>query len=148
MHLAETIAIREWAWGVSDRYSDACDYVMQCMYEENSLLAPGKPYWFDPVDKDILFWILRRPGPVSAVTSGFRFPDLDARNDRNLQAELEALYEESKYFAAVKLLMKDEVFMFVRADTAGAQDANLPSFYPLRVQLDIKCTWQPLNPEA
>jgi hypothetical protein len=39
----EVVHIGEWSWGASARYSDACDYVMQCMYEENSLLAQDKP---------------------------------------------------------------------------------------------------------
>jgi len=48
----EMVSIGEWDVLYTARYSDACDYVMQCMYEESSLLAPGKPYWFDEVLTD------------------------------------------------------------------------------------------------
>lgn len=64
------------------RYSDACDYVMQCMYEENSQLAPGKPFWFQEVlTDDIMFWISFTPIKVSDIGKGFCFPDLQSNGD-------------------------------------------------------------------
>ena len=71
---AETVAIGEWDFLYTARYSDACDYVMQCMYEENTLLAPGKPFWFDPMQDDTLFWISFKPLHVDAIAQGFCFP--------------------------------------------------------------------------
>jgi len=138
---AETIAISEWDWLATKRYSDACDYVMQCMFEENTLLAQNKPFWFDPIDEDILFWITRKPIYVAQVSSGFGFPDLEAGQDDELRSVLEAQHKKSKYFSAVKSLMRNEDFMFVRADIAGAVDGGLAGWYPLRLQLDIKY-WQ------
>ena len=44
----EVISIGEWSPFATSRYSDACDYVMQCMFEENTLLAPGDRFWFEP----------------------------------------------------------------------------------------------------
>lgn len=86
----ETRAIFEFTFLASARYSDACDYVMQCMYEENSLLAPGKPFWFEPLTDDTLFWISFQPRHVAEVTQGFCFPDLEAGSDEQLKRALES----------------------------------------------------------
>jgi len=139
--LEEMIGIGEWDWLATKRYSDACDYVMQCIFEENTLLAQSKPFWFDPIDEDILFWITRKPVDTATVSSGFGFPDIEAGQDNVLQGQLTAQYGGRQYFSLVKTLMIDEDFMFVRADTAGARDGGVAGWYPLRLQLDIKY-WQ------
>ena len=42
----DTIPIYEYLWGSSERYSDTCDYVLQCMYEENTIIALDRGFWF------------------------------------------------------------------------------------------------------
>jgi hypothetical protein len=140
----EIVAIGEWDVFSTARYSDACDYVMQCMYEENSLLAPGKQYWFDQVlGDDIMFWISFRPMSVDDITIGFCFPDIEGGTDDALKAQRMAECEKPKkrdYFNQLKEDFKDEAYMFVQADTA-TQDANVPGWFPLRFQLSVEY-WQ------
>ena len=136
--LDQTFGIGEWNWLATRRYSDACDYIMQCMYEENTLLAQNKPFWFEPVDLDILFWITRNPTDVQTVATGFAFPDLQAGQNIDLRRELEGRYGKLKYFSTVRDLKRNEDFMFVRAETAGALDGGKAGWYPLRLQLHLE----------
>jgi hypothetical protein len=136
--LDQTFGIGEWNWLATRRYSDACDYIMQCMYEENTLLAQNKPFWFEPVNLDILFWITRKPTDVQTVATGFAFPDLQAGQNIDLRRELEGRYGKLKYFSTVRDLKRNEDFMFVRAETAGALDGGKAGWYPLRLQLHVE----------
>jgi hypothetical protein len=116
----ETIAIGEWDIFATSRYSDACDYIMTCLYEENNLLAGSKPYWFSNqvLTDDVLFWITFKPMAVDQVSQGFCFPDLEAAFLS--AAELEAMNTRcvgQDYFSQMKTSFLAEAFMFVQADT-------------------------------
>lgn len=72
---AETKHIREWDVFATTRYSDACDYVMTCMYEERSEFYTGKPYWFQASTDNVLFYLSTDPVPTTEVSDGFCFPE-------------------------------------------------------------------------
>ena len=60
----ETIAISQYTWGAVDRYSDHCDYVLRCAYEEDHRdlrddIRP--PAWPRTLDGDILFYMTGQP---------------------------------------------------------------------------------------
>ena len=133
----ETIAIGEWNFLASTRYSDSCDFVMQCMYEENSQLAASKEYWFKPLNDDTVFWISFRPLPVAKITSGFCFPDLEANGDADYQRQRAEECNGMEYFMEVNELFLNEAFMFVQADTSVTGQGS----FPLRLQLAIDY-WQ------
>ena len=66
----QTIPISQYNWGSTSRYSDTCDYIMQCMYEENTIIALEKTFWFKGYDGDQIFFITTDTTPISAIEIG------------------------------------------------------------------------------
>jgi hypothetical protein len=77
----DTKEIGEWDIFSSVRYSDACDYIMTCMYEERSEIYTGKPYWFQSSTDNVLFFLSQDPIPTNEVSDGFCFPDVGPRTE-------------------------------------------------------------------
>ena len=83
----ETVIISENSWLATTRYSDACDYVMQCMYEENTKGSTSRVRWFEGIEGEIVFYISRAPVPVSMIAGDddFCFPTEEAAGDTALE---------------------------------------------------------------
>lgn len=128
----DTIPINEFNWGATQRRSDTCDYLMQCMYEENSVIALDKPFWFHGLDKDIIFYLTMAPSDIEPIAEGFCFPDDDA--------ELEPGDCDGKeYFAVVEEMHIAQHLRFMRILRYMKQvDQNS---YPMHVQFELKY-WQ------
>jgi hypothetical protein len=75
------------------------------------------------------------------VTSGYCFPSEQAGTNSALKDQLEIDCADTAYFKEVKDMFIDEAFLFVQADTQGAQGADTPGWYPLRMQLRLMY-WQ------
>ena len=69
----ETIHIGQWDIFATKRYSDVCDYIMTCMYEERSEIFAGKPYWFKTQTDDMLFYLSINPIPIRRSRRAFAF---------------------------------------------------------------------------
>ena len=136
----DTIHIGQWAIFETKRYSDACDYVMTCMYEERSELFAGKPYWFQAQSSDMLFYMTREPIPTDHVSRGFCFPDLEA--DETRQMQLQRSCGSSQYFKKVRDYMDDENFIFIQADVSSYEaERHSLDWTPHRLQLQLQY-WQ------
>ena len=122
------------------RYSDACDYVMTCMYEERSEIYAGKPYWFRSATGDILFYLSRDPIPTTDVSEGFCFPDIGTMSDDERSA-MKSRCKGREYFAAIQAYFLQEFFMFIRADPATSGEAGYNNWFPHKVQFELKY-WQ------
>lgn len=137
----DTHAVGQWAFFASERYSDACDYIMTCMYEEQSEIYPGKPFWFDAQNNDMMFYISARPIAISDVSNGFCFPDLAPQAERSAMAAQCANQDgEDGYFAKIREYYDNEDFVFVQAIVDDGQ-RHSPEWKPHRVQLLLKY-WQ------
>ena len=134
-----TRPVGEWSIFETTRYSDACDYVMTCMYEERSEMYTGRAYWFQAQSDNALFYITRYPIPTSHVTNGFCFPDLEPEEKE--RARQEAICSRNKYFSKIREYFEDEFFMFVRADVKDYETERYENWFPHRMQLQLKY-WQ------
>ena len=138
----DVIAIGQWNVASESRYADSCDYMMTCMYEENSIKYMGKPYWFQSSTDDVLFYISGTPIKTSDISDGFCFPDVGARSDE----EKAALADECKAtrdFRVLNTMFRRESFLAVRVDVATFeyQRANVEEWFPHRMQLSLRY-WQ------
>jgi len=137
----DTIHIRQWDIFATRRYSDACDYIMTCMYEERSELFAGKPYWFQAQSDDMLFYMTREPIPTEHVSGGFCFPDLETDAARRQQLE-RSCGANLRYFSKVKAYMDDENFIFIQADVSLYEsERHGMDWTPHRMQLLLQY-WQ------
>lgn len=136
----DTIHIGQWAIFATKRYSDACDYIMTCMYEERSELFAGKPYWFQAQSSDMLFYMTREPIPTSHVSQGFCFPDLET--DELVERNLRRRCRRTEYFKRIRDYMSDENFIFIQADVGAYEnERHSIDWTPHRMQLRLQY-WQ------
>jgi hypothetical protein len=139
------IHIGEWDIFQEDRYSDACDYTMTCMYEERAPeIYTGRPYWFVATSDHVLFYLSMEPVPTASVTDGFCFPDVGQLTDEELAIHM--LGCSGTYFEEVRNMFAAETFMFVRAKTNAYmfQRYDMTNWFPHRFQLLLRY-WQKME---
>ena len=93
VEMMETHHVGQYDWFVPQTYSDVCDYMFTCMYEEDSRLKGARPFWFEAMDNDLLFYISRPPLDRSMLSNGYT-TDPPFR-------EIVAVHEEAELMEAV-----------------------------------------------
>jgi len=130
----ETIAISQFTWGAVDRYSDTCDYIMQCMYEENTVIKLDKPFWFNGLQDDIIFYLTGQPAKTSLVTEGFCFDDIPVEQGGDLGEDCKG----NAYFKEVETMVEEQVLRFMKVDRDMKVDLR---WFPLLVHFELRY-WQ------
>ena len=126
----ETLAISQFTWGAVSRFSDTCDYIMQCMYEENTVIKLDKPFWFNGMQDDVIFYLTQYPAPTALIEEGFCFPDTPGDTDRDCKG--------NAYFRKVQNMLDDQVLRFMKV----GRDMKEPmGWFPLRVHFELRY-WQ------
>ena len=89
----DTHVVNEFDWFSEIYYSDVCDYVYTCMYEEHTDTIGEKPYWFQAFGGDVLFYVSRRPIDVTWLEAGYDAHETANPNnfDKIAQLDLEEL---------------------------------------------------------
>ena len=126
----DTIPISQFTWGAVTRFSDTCDYIMQCMYEENTVIKLDKPFWFNGMQDDIIFYLTSDPARTSLVEEGFCFPDTPADKGRNCKG--------NAYFLKVQTMLENQVLRFMKVKRDMKEPMN---WFPLRVHFELRY-WQ------
>lgn len=137
----EVVPIAETGWLSTARYSDQCDYVMQCMYEENTKGQTSKVRWFQGVDGDIVFYISRTPVPIATIAGDddFCFPSEESGGDTAIELELQARCGTRAYFGNLATMLENQDLMFVKLMVPTGVDTRRN--HPFRVHLALDY-WQ------
>jgi hypothetical protein len=123
--------ISQFTWGAVERYSDTCDYVMQCMYEENTIIKLDRPFWFEGLMDDMMFYVTRETSAIDQIERGFCFPDVAADADKDCGSR--------GYFAKVQEMYENQVFLFIKVQRDMTEPIG--DWYPHRVQFELRY-WQ------
>ncbi|OUU68506.1 MAG: hypothetical protein CBC27_11440 [Opitutia bacterium TMED67] len=71
VEMMETYHVGQYDWFIPQTYSDICDYMFTCMYEEDSRLKGARPFWFEAMENDLVFHISRPPIERSMLSDGY-----------------------------------------------------------------------------
>ena len=93
VEMMETYHVGQYDWFIPQTYSDICDYMFTCMYEEDSRLKGARPFWFEAMENDLVFHISRPPIERSMLSDGYTTdPPFD---------EIIRLYDDLELFEGV-----------------------------------------------
>ena len=122
--------ISQFTWGAVDRYSDTCDYVMQCVFEENTIIKLDRSFWFNGLQDDMVFYITQRPTAIDSIEEGFCFPELNPETDTDCKGD--------GYFYDIREMLENQILMFIKVQRDMKERLD---WFPHRVQFELRY-WQ------